>query len=199
MFSRNLRAKLWRSCPTRIEKVGVFVDASAQGVADVADKVGLTAVQLYVNEGRRLEKQTTSSKVFLSMSADLVKFTPDGKGPVWGSFWALPENLAGICVDSGTSSQPGGTGRPFDWEEASAFVAAMGKLYPMVVAGGLTSANVVEAMDILKPWGVDVSSGVESKPGKKDPEKVRAFIKAVRDMDAKYGPGMSVDSSLRSE
>jgi phosphoribosylanthranilate isomerase len=55
----------------------------------------------------------------------------------------------------------------------------------MVVAGGLTAENVAEAIGILQPWGVDVASGVETRPGKKDPEKVRAFVKAVREADRK--------------
>ena len=55
----------------------------------------------------------------------------------------------------------------------------------VVVAGGLTPANVVDAIEILKPWGVDVVSGVEASPGKKDPEKVRAFVNAVRTIDRK--------------
>jgi phosphoribosylanthranilate isomerase len=55
----------------------------------------------------------------------------------------------------------------------------------LVVAGGLTAENVGEAIAILQPWGVDVASGVETRPGKKDPEKVRAFVKAVRDADRK--------------
>ena len=55
----------------------------------------------------------------------------------------------------------------------------------LVVAGGLTSENVSQAMGILKPWGVDVASGVEARPGKKDPERVRAFVRAVREADSK--------------
>jgi phosphoribosylanthranilate isomerase len=88
-------------------------------------------------------------------------------------------------LDSSTPQQPGGTGQVFDWEKAVPVAEAMrqGGL-KLVVAGGLTPANVAEAMRILKPWGVDVSSGVEAKPGKKDPEKVRAFIAAVRQADA---------------
>jgi phosphoribosylanthranilate isomerase len=61
----------------------------------------------------------------------------------------------------------------------------MSKTVPVVIAGGLTSKNVAEAIQTLKPWGVDVASGVEARPGKKDPEKVRAFVKAVREIDRK--------------
>jgi phosphoribosylanthranilate isomerase len=87
-------------------------------------------------------------------------------------------------LDSGDSAQPGGTGEIFDWKKAVPLADAMRKGdLKLVVAGGLTPENVGEAMGILHPWGVDVSSGVEAKPGKKEPHKVRAFVKAVREAD----------------
>ncbi len=89
-------------------------------------------------------------------------------------------------LDSGGGRQPGGTGIPFDWKKTLPAVKGLqqGGL-KVVVAGGLTSDNVGEAIRILKPWGVDVASGVELRPGKKDPEKVRAFVRAVREFDRK--------------
>jgi phosphoribosylanthranilate isomerase len=98
---------------------------------------------------------------------------------------AIPEGCFDtFFLDSGTLQQPGGTGQVFDWGKAMPVAEGMreGGL-KLVVAGGLTPANVAEAMRILKPWGVDVSSGVEARPGKKDPDKVRAFVAAVRQED----------------
>jgi phosphoribosylanthranilate isomerase len=109
------------------------------------------------------------------------------EGKAFGSSMALPRNLGGIMLDSSTSDQPGGTGIAFDWREAQPWVAVMTQLHPVVLAGGLKPENVSKAIAILKPWGVDVVSGVESSPGKKDPEKVRAFVRAVREMDRKTG------------
>ena len=81
--------------------------------------------------------------------------------------------------------QHGGTGKTFDWQEAAPAFRILNEHLRVVVAGGLTAENVGNAIEILKPWGVDVASGVETLPGKKDPQKVRAFVKAVRDADRK--------------
>jgi phosphoribosylanthranilate isomerase len=91
-----------------------------------------------------------------------------------------PGVIGGILLDSSTPTQRGGTGRTFDWERVRPWVGVMNSISKLVVAGGLTSRNVGDAMAMLHPWGVDVVSGVESRPGKKDWEKLRAFVQAVR-------------------
>jgi phosphoribosylanthranilate isomerase len=98
-----------------------------------------------------------------------------------------PERMAAtVVLDSGDLRQPGGTGKTFDWKMAVPIAEGMRQSgVKLVVAGGLTPENVGEAIEILKPWGVDVVSGVESTPGKKDPKKVRAFVRAVREIDRK--------------
>src|SRR5216684_2418890 len=88
-----------------------------------------------------------------------------------------------FLLDSSTPEKPGGTGKVFDWQRIAPLVQVMNKSVKVIAAGGLTPENVGKAMRILHPWGVDVSSGVEMMPGKKDPEKVRAFIRAVKGAD----------------
>ena len=75
--------------------------------------------------------------------------------------------------------------RTFDWKTAAPGIKTIREKVKVVVAGGLNSTNVADAIRILKPWGVDVVSGVEAMPGKKDPLKVRSFINAVRNMEEK--------------
>ena len=89
-------------------------------------------------------------------------------------------------LDSGDLRMPGGTGKTFDWDKAVPIAEGMRQGgVKLVVAGGLTAENVAGGDGDSKAWGVDVVSGVEARPGKKDPEKVRAFVKAVRDADRK--------------
>ena len=115
-------------------------------------------------------------KVFLALPAALFL----DAGAEWGGSNQRSIAFSAIFLDSGTPEQPGGTGKAFDWQKAALLVEAMAKTAKVVVAGGLNPLNVVQAIRILKPWGVDVASGVEAIPGKKDPKKVRAFIAAVR-------------------
>lgn len=174
--------------PEGVEKVGVFVDQSAEQVAGIADRAGLSAVQIYpdqTGEGAGSVGdfiQNIRRRLFVAIPGERVT-SEDGFG-----FFLSNEFLSrtsAVFLDSGNSRRPGGTGKRFDWGSAAEPVRMMGKTVPVVIAGGLTVGNVAEAIEILGPWGVDVASGVEARPGKKDPEKVRAFVKAVRDMDRK--------------
>jgi phosphoribosylanthranilate isomerase len=171
--------------PEEIEKIGVFVNEASERVSTVADEVGLTAVQFHGDEHQNPEAYTTARRTFLCIPAECAAVTWKKRGIAIGSFMAIPNNLGAIMLDSGSPEQRGGTGKAFDWSEAKPWILAMSQLYPVVIAGGLNIDNVGEAMKILEPWGVDVVSGVEAMPGKKDPEKVRAFVNAVREIDRK--------------
>ncbi|MGA9643408.1 MAG: phosphoribosylanthranilate isomerase [Terriglobales bacterium] len=94
-----------------------------------------------------------------------------------------PGVISGVLLDSSTACKPGGTGEPFDWERVQPWAGVINSISKLIVAGGLYPGNVQDAIHVLHPWGVDVSSGVESEPGKKDARKVRAFIQAVRAME----------------
>jgi phosphoribosylanthranilate isomerase len=172
--------------PERIEKVGVFVDKTFEFTEEVAESTGLTAIQLHpdLSTTKTLRPPELSylkrylaipARCFLNELEKFESFTMSMRNQESGNWFGT------IFLDSGTSRQPGGTGSAFDWQEGRHIAEAIrASGFDLVVAGGLTPDNVTEAMRILKPWGVDVSSGVEASPGKKDPKKVRAFINAVR-------------------
>ncbi len=158
-----------KSLPPLVLSVGVFVDEEAEVVRDVAARVGLDWVQLHGKEspeycrvlGRRVIKGFRIRD--------------------HNSLTALPsyrDAVQAFLLDAYRPGTPGGTGETFDWE-----VARRAKeLGPVILAGGLTAANVAQAIKIAQAAGVDVASGVEAAPGKKDPEKLRAFFKAVREV-----------------
>ena len=94
-----------------------------------------------------------------------------------------PDQETVVLVDSRAFTAVGGTGLAFDWVEARKAVFGDAVRLKLVAAGGLNPANVAEAIATLRPWGVDVASGVESAPGRKDPAKVREFVANARVMD----------------
>jgi phosphoribosylanthranilate isomerase len=168
--------------PRQIEKIGVFVDEVPQNLAGIAHRIGLTGLQLHLELSRI--RQEARDLAALNGVKQYVALAVQGllhsELPV-----SLGLSLDGIFLDSGTAIERGGTGKAFDWEQSRFLVRRMKQMANVVIAGGLTPINVGQAMRILEPWGVDVASGVEARPGKKDPVKVRAFITVVRDADRK--------------
>ena len=169
--------------PESVEKVGVFVNQVEDTLCEVADSTGLTAIQMHGdNEDPHVADLVVARRPKLKVLAaiSMSQENPDG----WAMTWH-PDVVHAFLVDSGDSSKPGGTGRAFNWSTSGTVLEKIKKLGRVVAAGGLTPGNVTEAVGILRPWGVDVVSGVEARPGKKDPEKVRAFVRAVREIDRK--------------
>lgn len=192
-----------KQLPGTVEKVGVFFGQSELDAVNIVDAVGLTAVQHYLPFERPAEPQPCSAVAYskpicfyVALPAAWILADEDRIKGLAGSFehWRdsippearehMPPDLFNtFFLDAGGLGQPGGTGKTFDWEKAAPLVETMQKRVRVVVAGGLNASNVGEAIHILKPYGVDVVSGVEAKPGKKDPKKVRAFVNAVREAD----------------
>jgi phosphoribosylanthranilate isomerase len=167
--------------PSRVEKVGVFVNEPEDALLAVADRAGLTAIQMHGDkEDPHVADLIAQRRPGVKVLAAISMRHPNPAG--WAMMWR-PDSVQAFLLDSGTSSQHGGTGEAFDWAAALPTLEDIRRLAKVVAAGGLTSANVRTAIEILQPWGVDVASGVEARPGKKDPEKVRAFVRAVREMD----------------
>jgi phosphoribosylanthranilate isomerase len=169
--------------PPKIEKVGVFVDEPVEKILNTVAHAGLTAVQLHGAQSREPEFIDA-----LQVGRDLKLFLVLPATEISGALeWSVngESGISAVFFDSGTPQLPGGTGRTFDWKTAASGIRGISEELKVVVAGGLNSTNVADAIRILKPWGVDVASGVEARPGKKDPLKVRAFIDAVRKLEKK--------------
>jgi phosphoribosylanthranilate isomerase len=160
----------------RLEIVGVFVNASLDEVAQTVDRCGLTVVQLHGDEGPaycREVARRTGAKVMKAARVrdaaqvhDLQRFYTDYH-----------------LLDAYSPRTPGGTGETFDWELARRHP----RKPPMVLSGGLDPDNVGTAIEVARPFAVDVASGTEAAPGRKDPAKLTAFKRAVEEADARLG------------
>jgi phosphoribosylanthranilate isomerase len=155
--------------PSFVLPIGVFVNEEAERVRVLMDECGLALAQLHGDE-TALYCQNLGRPVLKALRLK-----------DRGTFLALAEfqgraNVRGFLIDAFSNQAYGGTGQTVDWTLAQ----EVARSSPIVLAGGLTPANVAEAIARVRPYGVDVSSGVELSPGKKDHDKVKAFIHAAR-------------------
>ena len=159
-------AAISRALPPFILKVGVFVDAPADTVLRAARECGLGLLQFHGEETPAycLQFGLMSMKAFRIRDAGSLERLAEYPTQAW---------LLDACVPN----KPGGSGESFDWDLA---LAAQQFGRPIFLAGGLTPENVADAVRRVRPYGVDVSSGVEASPGRKDLAKVREFIRAAK-------------------
>ncbi|HUX27679.1 MAG TPA: phosphoribosylanthranilate isomerase [Terracidiphilus sp.] len=162
--------------PAEIGKIGVFVDASLEEIEAAVRTIGLTGVQLHFNAAPELPARLRERFGSELRILRVIHFGTESVGEAEAIM--RDSNIDAVLVDSRTATAVGGTGTTFDWLAASKtlFQNAHTHERRLVVAGGLTPENVAEAIATLRPWGVDVVSGVEAAPGRKDVAKVRAFV-----------------------
>ena len=144
--------------------VGVFVNASVEEVYATIETCGLGLAQLHGDETPEMLSALNGKafKAFRGIPSDITGYERND-APV-------------LLVDAAVKGVYGGSGVTADWSAA----AELATKYPLLLAGGLTPENVADAVRQVKPWGVDVASGVESEPGKKDASTMKAFVQAVR-------------------
>jgi phosphoribosylanthranilate isomerase len=158
-------AKISKQLPPFIMRVGVFVNAPEKLVTRAISECGLGLLQFHGDEPPEFCTRfgLMSMKAFRIRDAESLKELPKYPTEAW-------------LLDAWSAETLGGTGEKFNWDLA---VEAQKFGKPVFLAGGLTPENVAAAVRRVRPFGVDVSSGVEASPGKKDHEKVKAFINAV--------------------
>jgi phosphoribosylanthranilate isomerase len=171
-------ADITRRLPKSVEKIGVFVDAGLEEIVSTVRACGLTGVQLHSASGAELPRLLRTELGEGVRILRVVHFGPEAGQQA--KAYAADPNVDAVLVDSRTATAVGGTGIAYDWNEAgrTVFGGSAGAL--LVAAGGLNPGNVAEAIRVLRPWGVDAVSGVEASPGRKDPERVRAFVAHAR-------------------
>jgi phosphoribosylanthranilate isomerase len=160
--------KIIRALPEKIEAAGVFVNWSPEAVIALARAVNLDTVQLHGDETAATAR--VAAKYF-----NVTKAMRVGKGFRLASLKPFQSAVRAFLFDAAQSGQFGGTGHRTDWSIAR----NAAKTHRIILAGGLTPENVAEAILYVRPYAVDVASGVESRPGKKDHGKLREFFAQV--------------------
>jgi phosphoribosylanthranilate isomerase len=165
--------------PTHVFKVGVFVNHTAREIESIVEQVGLDAIQLHGDEPPQLIAQLPKNKAVIRAH----RCGADGLSPL--ATYLAAAQAAGrapdaVIIDADAGAEFGGTGERADWDRV-ARERSMLETIPLILAGGLTPQNIAAAITTVHPTAVDVASGVESSPAKKDHTKLRDFIAAARE------------------
>jgi phosphoribosylanthranilate isomerase len=177
--------EILRRLPAMVWTVGLFVDAPVDSIRAIVSQTHLSAVQLHGHESPELVAALKPVPVIKALRLDANLGNTLREWEV-----AIPKldltNLAGLIMETPSTGAPGGTGIANDWPALANHVRAgdFQKLPPLIAAGGLTPESVGGVVRTIRPYAVDVSSGVESVRRQKSPDKIRAFVRAVRDADA---------------
>jgi phosphoribosylanthranilate isomerase len=166
-ISPHTAGEITSQLPPFVSTVGVFVNWEAAPVLALASALRLSAVQLHGDESSDVTRE-------IAKKISLIKVFRVGQGTALPAF-SKYKSASAFLLDAAAAEKFGGTGQQTDWIRA----ATAAKSHRIILAGGLTPENVAEAIRTVRPYAVDVASGVESKPGKKDPGKLRAFFAEV--------------------
>lgn len=161
--------EITRMLPPFVETVGVFVNQAPADVRDIVARAALTAVQLHGDE---------DPAAFMARGVRVIRSVSVGDPFSLEAVSAVPAGVT-VLLDAHDPVRRGGTGRTIDWSAA----AAAARTRPVILSGGLTPHNVRSAVETVRPYAVDVSSGVESAPGVKDETKLRAFFAALQGIE----------------
>jgi len=174
-------AGIIEALPAKIAKIGVTVNQSPDELARLVENVGLTGIQLQGDElGEELHAYRSALRSRMIIKTLHVQQLLAAGDEYLDEYLRAAECIDAVLLDSGTPGQRGGTGTTFGWNAVAPLVSRIKQRLPVIVAGGLTPENVGNAIQVFAPWGVDVVSGVESQPGRKEEAKVRGFVSAVR-------------------
>lgn len=172
----SVARQIVESLPPEITKVGVFVNAAPEAVAETIERVGLSAVQLHGDETP--DQVATVIRTIRVPVIRAFRLDERGLAPVADSLRVCEQNSTCprmVLVDAFRQDSYGGTGETIDWEQLRNWREVLGDV-PLILAGGLTADNVQRAIKIVRPDAVDTASGVEAQPGIKDADAVRRFV-----------------------
>lgn len=161
-----------------VDAVGLFVKTPPRKMIALARRLHLTSLQMHGSQDAFTIAQAAPIPVLRAIAFDPLQIEPLLR--YYDRLHRQLSHFRGLLIDTPDPARPGGTGRAFDWRSLREALDRVNPKLPIILAGGLTPDNVTRAIEVVRPYAVDVSSGVESRRGVKDAAKIRDFCQAAR-------------------